>query len=281
MKSFSQGRAGYLAGTGIMYYNGDINEKSDKIISHNKVFKPFFRGGINYRISKRMEASLAILYGNIAGADSLATEKDNRFRNQSFRSVIEELSLQLEYHLFSVYRKKHLNPFVLAGIGVFHFNPQAQLNGTWYDLQPVGTEGQNLGGNYPKPYSLTQLSFPIGIGIYYQLNDHWRIRLDYTQHMTMTDYLDDVSTNYPDLNALANAPNGALAVALSNRTLSGEPRPGGSRGNPKFKDNFSQIGITVIYNPGMLRIGRSYNKNRFAAMNSKRVRSGKTCVGRW
>src|SRR6185436_14515706 len=100
--SFSQGKLGYFAGTGVVYYNGDINEKSNKIISPGKIFKPFLRVGISYRVSSRIETSLGFFYGNIGGADSLATEQDNRTRNLSFQSVIEELSLQLEYHLFSI-----------------------------------------------------------------------------------------------------------------------------------------------------------------------------------
>ena len=42
----AQGRTGYFIGTGMMTYNGDINEKSDKIISPSKVFKPYVKGGI-------------------------------------------------------------------------------------------------------------------------------------------------------------------------------------------------------------------------------------------
>jgi hypothetical protein len=276
--SYSQGRLGYLVGTGLTWYNGDINEKSNKIISPDKVFKPFVRAGINYRLGSRMETTVAFFYGNIGGADSLAIEKDNRKRNLSFRSVIDELSVQLEYHLLSVYQKHKLNPFVFGGVGIFHFNPQAQLNGTWYDLQPLGTEGQFLPeGKYPHPYSLTQMSMPVGAGIYFQLNQHWRLKIDYATHFTRTDYLDDVSTTYPDLTSLGNMPNGNIAVALSNRRLDHVPKAGRARGNSQHNDNFSELGITLIYNPGNLRMGKPYKRNYYSRMNGRRLHKNALC----
>lgn len=280
--SHSQGRLGYLAGTGIMCYNGDVNEKSDKLISKDKVFKPFLRAGINYRISSRCQVSASFLYGNVAGADSLASERDNLKRNQSFRSVIQELSFQVEYHVFSVYKWNKINPFVFAGAGLFHFNPQGQLDGTWYDLQPLGTEGQFLGeGNYPKPYKRIQVSIPIGGGVYFKLNNYWRLRLEYANHFTRTDYLDDVSTAYPDLTSLGNAPNGTLAVALSSRRHDGTPKQGRPRGNAQYNDSFSTIGITLIYNPGALRIGKPHKANQFSRMNKKMLHRNGLCRNSW
>lgn len=273
---FSQGRLGFLAGGGVVFYNGDLNEKTTKIISPSKVFKPFFRLGLNYRIGNRLESSLSYFYGNIGGADSLAQENDNRLRNLSFKSYIHQISLQFEYHLFSVYKSSRINPFIFAGVGVFQFNPTAVLNGITYELQPIGTEGQYLNAvNYSSPYKLTQMSLPIGIGIYFQLSKYWRLKIDYTNHFTFTDYLDDVSTIYPDSTILSYGPNGALAVALSSRRLDGYPPKDRSRGNSKFNDSFSDIGVTLLYNPGQLHIGRGKNANK-AHRNYQRFKGRKT-----
>lgn len=278
-----QGRTGYFVGSGFITYNGDINEKSDKIISNSKVFKPYIKAGINYRLSSRMEISFAYLYGNIGGADSLAKERDNIKRNQSFRSTIHELSAQVEYHLLSVYRKQYLNPFVFAGAGVFRFNPQAELNGKWYDLRPLGTEGQFIaGGGHPKPYKLMQIDFPLGVGIYFQLHKNWRLRFDYTYHITRTDYLDDVSKAYPDMDELAATLNGDLAVQLSNRRLEGfTPPPGRPRGNPKVNDSFTTFGFLLIYNPGELRKGKPHNSKKFSRVNNRLLRKKALCRGGW
>lgn len=279
----AQGRTGYFIGSGFMTYNGDINEKSDKIISSSKVFKPYIKAGINYRLGSRMEVSFAYLYGNIGGADSLAKERDNKKRNQSFRSRIHEVSAQVEYHLLSVYRKQHLNPFVFGGAGIFHFNPQGELNGTWYDLRPLGTEGQFIeGGDHPKPYKLTQIDFPLGIGIYFQLHKNWRLRLDYTYHVTRTDYLDDVSHSYPDMDELAATLNGDLAVQLSDRRLENfAPPPGRPRGNPKVNDSFTSFGFLLIYNPGELRKGKPHDRYKFSRKNARLLKSKALCRGGW
>ncbi len=54
---------------------------------------------------------------------------------------------------------------------MFSFNPQArnvdplaENKDHWYDLQPLGTEGQGLTGQ-PVLYSLTSFSIPFGLGL--------------------------------------------------------------------------------------------------------------------
>ena len=95
----------------------------------------------------------------------------------------------------------NLTPYFLVGIAGFHHNPQAQVPseyvlpantaptafpnaGEWVDLQPLGTEGQNsellsTDANFGiKPYSLWQISIPIGIGARYRLADALDISFD-------------------------------------------------------------------------------------------------------
>jgi hypothetical protein len=275
----SQHSLGYFAGTGVVYYNGDLNERSSKIISPDKVFKPFLKLGLNYSLGKRMETSLGFFYGNIGGADALAKEKDNRVRNLSFKSVIYEGSLQLEYHLFSFYKEWFLNPYVFAGAGIFHFNPTAILNGVKYDLQSIGTEGQYIGNdNYPKPYKLMQASIPVGIGLCFRLNPKWRLKLQYANHFTFTDYLDDVSTTYPDYALLANTPNGPVAVLLSNRRLNGVyPKTKIERGNSALNDSFSEIGVAIIYNPAGLTNGKSLSSGHFKRKSKNKFDKNTLC----
>ena len=141
-----------------------------------------------------------------------------------------------------------LNPYIFTGVSVFHINPKAKLNGTWYDLQPLGTEGQGIDPSQ-KPYSLWQFSIPIGIGFKYAFDKQWGIGLEYGIRKTFTDYIDDVSTNYyvPDA-------NGPIAVGLANRTGELGPfghkewvRPGDQRGQPLYKDSYMFLMINVNY----------------------------------
>jgi hypothetical protein len=82
----------------------------------------------------------------------------------------------------------------------------------------LGTEGQflpNPTGNNPAPYKLTQICFPMGVGARFALSRHIDLEIETGFRKTFTDYLDDVSGLYPDLDAL-RAQNPVAAI-LSDR----------------------------------------------------------------
>ena len=183
------------------------------------------------------------------------TSEESRFRytrNVSFRNDIWELSAVAVIDLIKN-EGSHLNreiivPYVFAGLAGFHHNPKAKVPdnyvlaagvpaaplpeaGTWVALQPLGTEGQHANlvstdanfGN--KPYSLWQISIPAGIGVRYRLADALDLSLDFSVRILFTDYIDDVSKNYVDLDVL----DSDLARAMSDRSrdalsATGEPR---------------------------------------------------------
>ena len=112
--------------------------------------------------------SLKINYhhGTLSGTDVNAKDESRRDRNLHFRSPLDELSVSGAFFYPNKFQNKSLlKPFITLGIGAFRFNPQAYLDGKWYDLQPLSTEGQGL-KNYPnrKPYSRVQICFPVGTG---------------------------------------------------------------------------------------------------------------------
>lgn len=173
-------------------------------------------------------------------------------RNLSFKSNILDFSCQGEFNILpfiSGQKKRNYTPYVVAGISIFHFNPKAEFEGTWYELKPLGTEGQNVNGG-PKPYSLTQVSFPYGIGFKYSIRTMWVFGFEITQRITFTDYLDDVSGTYWDkyeIQAAADE-NGHIAASLSDRASENnrDPMtPGMNRGNPDKKDTYFWAGFTV------------------------------------
>ena len=70
---------------------------------------------------------------------------------------------------------------------------------SWVDLKPLRTEGQGMPiANAPKEYSLTSFSFPIGIGVRFNITENTSIALELMNRTTSTDYLDDVSGRYID-----------------------------------------------------------------------------------
>jgi hypothetical protein len=191
----------------------------------------------------------------------------------NFRSKIQELSLVAEFHplfLFIDWPGKDVpppkfSPYLLIGVGYFHFNPQANLNGRWVDLQPLHTEGEGL-PEYPqlKEYKLNELNMPIGGGLKYDVNGFLTLRLEISDRILFTDYLDDVSTKYVDPSVFPKYLNGqqlsdALALYLRDKNLVppyiarpgslATAQPGSKRGTSTNNDSYFtinfKIGLTI------------------------------------
>jgi hypothetical protein len=147
--------------------------------------------------------------GNISSYDSLLKtpqgDLTQRYsRNLGFRSHITEIQISSEFYPLSFKKSGEdkaswWSPYILAGIGYFRFGPQAILNGSWYDLQPLHLEGQGFQeySNH-KTYQLKQINIPIGFGIKYELSACFNTRFEIIHRILFTDYLDDVSTVYID-----------------------------------------------------------------------------------
>lgn len=245
---YSQSNFSFAMGGGVMYYNGDLSDNS--YIPPSEILKFYFGADVSMLLVDRVDLSLRYMKGSVSGDDALSDEKDNQFRNQSFYSKIDEFNLLLRLRLFGVKSQRAFNPYGMFGLGYFWFNPQADLNGRTYELQPLGTEGQFIsGGGYEKPYQLSSASLTFGIGVFMRLNDQFALRLEASPQLTFTDYLDDTSTIYPDSAALAATPNGAVAVQLSSRRPLGFPNKGRSRGNAERDDVIATFGISLVYTP--------------------------------
>ena len=239
---FGQLEAGIMGG--ISFYHGDL--------SSDNFFNSFSRTGAmggafaRYGFSEYLTAKFAINYGRISGDDA---DYDNP-RNLHFRSHVLEFGLTAEwnimgYHPYNLY--KVFSPYLFGGIAITSFKPQAELDDEWINLQSLGTEGQGM-VEFPerKPYSLSDIAFPIGLGFKYAINDKLNVGIEAGVRITLTDYLDDVSTTYVNTALLAQS-NGELAAALSNRS-GREVQTGDPRGNPDDNDNYFMAGITVSYN---------------------------------
>jgi hypothetical protein len=223
-------------------YAGDLVETNLQY----ELDKTHLAGGllIRYNINDWVGVRGSFTYGQISGDDADATVDYRLQRNLSFRSDIYEFAVIPEFNIlgFNPYDRFY-SPYVFIGLGIYNFNPEAELDGQWYDLQPLGTEGQGLAGR-PSMYNLTQLSIPMGVGFKYAVSEYWTIGFEFTARYTFTDYLDDVSTTYADMNEI-EALNGPIAAALSNR--SGENTPDAIRGGSN-RDWYSWSGITITYN---------------------------------
>jgi hypothetical protein len=231
----------------------------------------YFAALYKYTFGLRLEAN----FGKISAYDSVLANvtgiaRARYNRNLSFRSNITEVALVAEFHpLFAFidwatkdYAPPRFSPYLLAGIGYFSFNPQANLNNRWIDLQPLSTEGQGF-TQYPdrKPYKLNGICIPVGAGIKYELSSLLNLRAEFMYRPTNTDYLDDVSTTYIDKSLFQS--NGFAGAKLNNALLltdrqRGEylpqTEPGKKRGNPKDKDNYFSFNLKIGLAIGRERI---------------------------
>ncbi len=232
----------------------------------------FLSGIYKSMIALRLEAT----FGEIAADDKvLESVKETTFgryeRNLSFRSKITDFMLAAEIHPLFIFNKydeekdpPRYSPYLLAGVGFFTFKPQAKLGDTWVDLQPLSTEGQGF-NEYSdrKPYKLNQMNIPLGVGLKYELTSNLNIRGELVYRILNTDYLDDASTNYIDVNLYPNYFTGAKlnnAFLLNDRQYELDPthitEPGDQRGNPENNDAFFTFSIKVSYNFGREKIKR-------------------------
>lgn len=228
---------------GGMYYLGDLNPLGNFKNTH-PTGSIFLRQNFNPRLNARYQFT----YGTVSGADSLSKVVYNRNRNLSFESKVIEVSAILEINFLPFTpgekRKNYATPYLMFGLGLFKMNPEAYINDDWFELQPLGTEGQGSPLNKKDKYRLTQLCIPVGIGFKGNLTDRLVLGFEYSIRKTFTDYLDDVSGNYADPILLARY-NGPLAAALADRSLYPENinNSGFNRGNSNFKDWYATAGI--------------------------------------
>lgn len=237
---------------GVSNYTGDLSPSNSWYSlgpSHAA-----FGGFVRYNPHRLISGRFGVNYSTVSASDTKAQDGGRLARNLSFKSSILEFNLIGEWNLFG-YQPYNLaevfSPYLFGGIAAFVFNPQAELDGVYYDLQPLGTEGQGLAA-YPERqyYRLTEIAIPLGGGIKYAVNDHWNIGLEVGMRKTFTDYLDDVSTTYVNDGDILEE-RGEIALALANRT--GTPKSlndarGSAVSGDVADDWYLTAGLTISYN---------------------------------
>lgn len=256
------------------YYLGDLvsNQFAGKLGPN---FGLMYRYDFNTRIAARIAGHYGYIYG-----DSKDNKKSLQYKNLSFQSYLLEFEggIEINFLEFRPGSSNHnFTPFIFGGFSVFKFNPQAQYEGKLYDLQPLGTEGQGTTA-YPDktPYKLMSWAIPFGGGIKWAVSKRVNLTLEYGLRKTFTDYLDDVSTTYPDVDLLS-AEKSPVAALLSVRMYeswaadqglnislgdNGQPAnqgdyrayleklktaSGSQRGNSQDKDWYSIFGLSVTF----------------------------------
>ncbi len=187
-----------------------------------------------------------LMWTEVGYADSYNSNDFQKLRNLSFKSNVVELSAAAEFNFFRYATGEIGNrwtPYLTGGVGVFYYNPTAEINGSTYALRSLGTEGQNA-GFADRKYSSYSVCFPIGMGVKYWIRPGLNLGFEIADRLTTTDYLDDVSRTYVGMDRFPNTdplvPN--PAALLQDRSGEVSPvllgRNGKQRGNSTTFDQY-------------------------------------------
>lgn len=230
---------------GVTYYIGDLNPYKHYPARTKPGGGIMYRYNFNTRYAMRVQA----LYSVLESFDSDSPDTLQQLRNLSFRTSLFELSTLFEINFFN-YRGvgkegRTWTPYLFAGIAYFRTNPKATLNGTLFELQPLGTEGQgSVGRPGTEPYKLDQVCLPFGAGLKFNFGGKLDLQLEWGMRRTYTDHIDDVSGVYADPATL-----NPLAAQLSDPSLDREirDRSGTARGDANTRDWYNYTGITLSW----------------------------------
>ena len=237
------------AAGGLANYNGDLLDK----LYAKKITNGFIGVTVHYEVQDQILIRGAYNFARVNGSDTYSDKEELRLRNLQFESTISEFTVAGEYYLFNLYEKR-FSPYAFVGLGIFHFNPYTLDSvGRKIFLHPLSTEGQGI---YPnkKPYSLLQPVIPFGGGVKFAIGENFRVGIEINFRKLFTDYLDDVSTSYPNYDDLLAA-RGQTAVDFSYR---GDEIPTGDqafptkdtqRGSAAQKDVYYFTGINIQFRP--------------------------------
>lgn len=203
-----------------------------------------FSGGLQYHFGKMYSVGLNSYAGTLAASD-FQTKSSRFYRQITVRTRFLEVAPQ--FKLTIPYRVKYWkNLHVSAGGGLLFYNPQGYYNGTWHNLRPLGTEGQNIDPS-KSTYPVFSPVITLGFGRIFYLPNAFTLSIDVCLRKSFSDYLDDTSTDYADPTQIRQK-SGDAAAHFSNPSEYGYDiigSPGGLRANPENNDNYFFIGFTI------------------------------------
>jgi hypothetical protein len=224
-------------GGGISYYMGDMRAGTDL-----RFIQPHLAMAVNYRLAERFsvrgELDLYRISGKQAGGPVW-------YNNLSFRSDNPAGYVALQVDAFKYKDDRLLKPYLFGGIGITNINPKAKYEGKWQNLAPLMTEGVAYNRN-------VRIGI-VGLGVSWKYNERWNFAVELSDNFANSDYLDDVSTVYPDPTGMSE-----LALKLSDRRPELDPAslppgfsisnvPGNQRGNSKVKDSYGFLSFRAEY----------------------------------
>jgi outer membrane protein OmpA-like peptidoglycan-associated protein len=271
---------------GPMLYFGDLSDQLKTIA--------LARAGVSlygqYHLNDHLALRVGILQGSVQGDDRMGNlSGPNPGRGLSFRSSITEASVTGRIYFLD--GRRQIRPYFLVGLGVFRFNPKADLflgSGeeitNRYVFQANGNLGDTRGNQidkdgiyettlwdwktegfdnsfirYPSKYSRIQATIPWGLGTKISLSPYWDISFECGIRYLFTDYLDDVSSRYasPEL-VQENFPGDAAKQALATYISNPSGATSAFRGNETSKDVYAFTSMGLEYRFGKIHLPKTY-----------------------
>lgn len=243
---------------GVSNYLGDIGGKEKTrrdFVADMKMSKTRWNVGgfTRYKVRPNISVKLALDYLRIEGDDKLSSNPARNARNLNFRNDMFDLGLTGEYFFYTdndlgnTYRYRNgFRAYIFAGVGGYYSNPKALQNGSWVKLRPLHTEGVK--------YSAIGLNIPAGIGFYFTFKKKHRVGYEMNYRTTFTDYLDDISGDYPTDPSESGDPSLSLRTNELNPVITPENVGlykshdwGQKRGDNTHKDGYMTMSVSYSY----------------------------------
>lgn len=219
-------------GVGLSRYLGDLNERFD--LAHLRLGLAM-SAAVTYRLTDQLALRADAQVYSVRGSHQNTHLAPN---NLSFRSVNPDLSVGVQYDVWPSQDRNHtIIPYGIVGIGLTYMTPKATYRGNSYSLALLHTEGV--------AYNRLPLIARYGIGIPIVSTNRLKGSVEGLYTHVMSDYLDDVSTVYPNQNGLT-----PVAASLSDRgpEVGTAPSPAGARrGNAKRNDGYLILSARLVY----------------------------------
>ena len=237
-------------------YMGDINPENPL------AFNDWSAGAfVKYNLNHTWGIRGNFAYANTYAHDTHSRVQQRRDRNLGFFGPIMEAAVLVDFNFFKWLPQRGrivYTPYIFAGVGGIYYDPKVYLAPSGggpakkISLREIQTE-YHVTDN-PDSYAKYAVSIPFGAGFKYNLRGPWSVGIELGYRLALTDYLDDVSGNYPltpppFLND-PNDPSSRYSVTQWQSLAYGNSpgaSPGSQRGDGRPYDSFMTVGITLSY----------------------------------